>query len=228
MSKGIFITGTGTDIGKTYITGLLLKKLIDNNINAGYYKAALSGNERLSNGKLILGDCEHIIKVSGLTKHAENLVSYVYETPVSPHLASELENCPIKFEVIKKDFYNAAKQFPYIIMEGSGGIICPLDRKSNLMIADLITYFKLPILIVADAGLGTLNSVVLTVEYAVQKNISIKGIILNNYDNDNFLHEDNKKMITKLTGISVLACIGSGDTDCHLNVKALCELFEEV
>ena len=66
MSKGIFITGTGTDIGKTYVTGLLLKKLHESGKSAAYFKAAMSGNDRRSDGSLTPGDALHVKTVSGI------------------------------------------------------------------------------------------------------------------------------------------------------------------
>ena len=60
MSKKLFITGTGTDVGKTYVTGLILKKLNDNHKNAAYFKAAMSGNDRAEDGSLIPGDALHV------------------------------------------------------------------------------------------------------------------------------------------------------------------------
>ena len=60
MSKNLFITGTGTDVGKTYVTDLIIKKLKQNNINAAYYKAAMSGNDRRSDGSLIPGDALYV------------------------------------------------------------------------------------------------------------------------------------------------------------------------
>ena len=65
MSKGIFITGTGTDIGKTYVTGLIVKKLRESGADAAYYKAAMSGNERRADGSLIPGDA---LQVEGRQK----------------------------------------------------------------------------------------------------------------------------------------------------------------
>ena len=66
MSKGIFITGTGTDIGKTYVTGLIVKKLRESGVNAAYYKAAMSGNERRADGSLIPGDALQVKTMSGI------------------------------------------------------------------------------------------------------------------------------------------------------------------
>ena len=79
-SRGVFIIGTDTDVGKTYISAILMKKLIDKNINATYYKAVLSGaiEERYS---LIPGDAKYVCEISGLDEKYENIVSYSLSSP---------------------------------------------------------------------------------------------------------------------------------------------------
>ena len=103
MTKAIFITATGTDVGKTYISALIVKKLRKLGYNCGYFKPALSGAE-IINGKLIPGDCKFVIDTAGIDSRPLDCVSFVYKTAVSPHLASQIENMPIKLEKIKKRF----------------------------------------------------------------------------------------------------------------------------
>ena len=88
--KGIFITATGTDVGKTYVTALILKKLREVSVNAGYYKAALSGAYRNA-GELIPGDAAYVASISGLPVPPEQLVSYIYEPQLPPIWSAELE-----------------------------------------------------------------------------------------------------------------------------------------
>jgi dethiobiotin synthetase len=76
------------------------------------------------------------------------------------------------------------------------------------MQTDIIKMLGLNIIIVADAGLGTINATVLAVEHAKKHNLNIDGIILNRYNESNFMHKDNKKQIEALTGIKVIECIG--------------------
>ena len=108
MAKKLFITGTGTDIGKTYVTGLILKKLQESGRRAAYYKAAMSGNERDEEGHLIPGDALHVKTVSGITQPLKTMCPYVYETAVSPHLASRLEGDPVQMDGSKKDLKKSA------------------------------------------------------------------------------------------------------------------------
>lgn len=224
MTKAVFITATGTDVGKTYISALIVKKMRELGYNCGYFKPALSGAEIIE-GKIIPGDCNYVLKQAGIETSPENYVSYVFKTAVSPHLASEIENNPIKIEKIKSDFARIKKEFDYIVVEGAGGIVCPFNLgKEKLMLPDIIKTLGLDIVIVASASLGTINSTVLTAEYAKQKGINVKGIILNNYNENDLMQKDNKKQIEALTGIKVLATVAKDGND----IEDLSNIFEEV
>lgn len=228
MSKGLFVTATGTDVGKTYVTGLIVKLLREHGDNAGYYKGALSGAERID-GELIPGDSKAVSATAHLSADPKELVSYIYETAVSPHLAAQLENKPVELSVILSDFEKAKKSFDFITVEGSGGIVCPLRLdEQRIMLKDVIKLLQLAVLIVAPSELGTINSVVLTVEYARINDIHVKGIILNNYDEKNFLHRDNKKSIELLTKIPVITCVAENAADLVIDVNTLRGLFCEV
>lgn len=229
MSKGIFITGTGTDIGKTYVTGLLLKKLVDSGEKATYYKAALSGAEKI-NGILVPGDSKYVLERAGLHIEPESVVSYIYERAVSPHLASRIEGNPVNLDKVKRDFDELKKSYNYIIAEGSGGIICPIvyEENNKIMLEDIIKKLDLDVIIVADAGLGTINSTVLTYRYLESIGIDVKGIILNNYKKDDFMHIDNVKMIEEILNTRVLVCVEQGDTELNMNIDELKGIFKEI
>ena len=226
MSKKIFITATGTDIGKTFVTALIVKKLRDAGYNAGYYKAALSGAEVTENG-LIPGDAYYVNKVANINETMDNLVSYIYKEAVSPHLASQIEGNPVEMDKIVEDFNNALSRYDYLTMEGSGGIVCPIRYDNiKILLEDIIKELGLSTLIIADAGLGTINHVVLTAEYLKNRNISIKGIILNHYIEGNMLHEDNKKMIEAITRIPVIATVKENEEVLNISTEKLLEIFE--
>ena len=126
MAKKIFITGTGTDVGKTYVTGLIVKKLKESGMNAAYYKAAMSGNERTEEGMLLPGDAQYVKTVSGIEQSLACMCPYVYEAAVSPHLASRIEGNPVMLQEVVKGFEEVCRQYDYVTMEGSGGILCPI------------------------------------------------------------------------------------------------------
>lgn len=226
MGKKIFITATGTDIGKTFVTALIVKKLRDAGYNAGYYKAALSGAEVTEN-KLIPSDAYYVNKIANINEKMDNLVSYIYKEAVSPHLASQIEGNPVEMNKVVEDFNNALLKYDYLTMEGSGGIVCPIRYDHiKILLEDIVKELGLSILIIADAGLGTINHVVLTVEYLKNRNISIKGIILNRYCENNLLHEDNKKMIEMITKIPVIAVVKENDKELNIDINKLLEIYE--
>lgn len=226
MSKTVFITGTGTDVGKTYVAGLIVKKLKEQGKSAAYYKAAMSGNERRADGSLIPGDALWVKTVSGIAQPLEEMCPYVYETAVSPHLASKLEGNPVEFERVLEGFDAVRGAYDYVTAEGSGGICCPLryDQK-KIGLEDFVTARNLGCLMVADAGLGTINAVVLTAEYLKNRGIQARGILLNHYEPGNRLHEDNRMMCEELTGIPVIACVKDGDRDLDIPFERLEALY---
>ncbi len=228
MGKALFITGTGTDVGKTYVTALLVKRLKDAGLNAGYYKAAISGAEKNEDGSLYAGDAMYVKEIAGLSESQEELVSYVYEAAVSPHLAAELNNDPIDIAVVERDFRRALSAHDFITMEGSGGIICPLrwDKTQHLILDDLVERLKLGVLIVADAGLGTINAAVLTVNHLRGRGIPVRGIILNRFHPGDIMEEDNLAMIEALTGVRVVATVQNGDESLDMDADALAKLYQ--
>lgn len=228
MSKNLFITGTGTDVGKTYVAGLIVKKLRAGKASAAYYKAAMSGNERRTDGTLIPGDALQVKTMSGIEQPLEEMCPYIYENAVSPHLAAKLEGNPIEMECVLENFDRVCGKYDYVTVEGSGGILCPLrfDEK-KIQLEDFIKARGLACLMIADAGLGVINAAVLTAEYMKARKISVKGIILNHYEPGNPMHEDNRLMCEAMTGLPVAACVKDGDTDLDIPLELLEGFYEE-
>lgn len=228
MGKCLFITGTGTDIGKTYVTGLLVKCLHDAGYKAGYYKAALSGAERGAKGELLPGDALHVNETAQLGETIPHLVSYIYEEAVSPHLAALRSHQPIDFQKVRRDFEAARGRYDYLTMEGSGGIICPLrwDAEQHVVLDDLVKDLGLGTLVVTDAGLGTINAVVLTVEHLRAREIPVRGIVFNHSHPGDFMEEDNAKMVEEMSGVPVVAYVRDGDRSLRLDAAKLAALYD--
>lgn len=223
MKNGYFVTATGTDVGKTFVTGLLVKKWRDSGSDVGYYKAALSGAE-FRNGRWVAGDADYVKRTAGLSDRQEELVSYVYREAVSPHLAARKEGNPVELSTVKRDFESALKRHRFVFVEGSGGIVCPIrydvDGNGSLVgkkifLEDIMKLLNLPLLVVTTAALGSINACVLTVEYAKARNLKIRGILVNRYgDSGNLeMEDDNILMMQKITGLEILAKIKTGDRD---------------
>ena len=222
--KGLYILGTGTDVGKTYITALWLKRLRETGHDVAYYKAAVSGAPSITES-----DAGYVKQVAGLSQADETLLSYVFDEAVSPHLAARHEGKFIDRTVVNKNFCHVARAHAYTTVEGSGGIICPLyvtDTKLY-MLEDVVKDLNLPTIVVATAALGTINSTVLTIHYLQSKGIPVKGIIVNHYTG-NPMEEDNCVMMERLTGIPVLDRVGPGETSLHMDVDAMLDCYEDI
>ncbi|WP_157148995.1 dethiobiotin synthase [Brachyspira pilosicoli] len=221
MAKTIFITATGTDIGKTYVSGLIAKHIKDKGLNIGYYKAALSGSNDIKDS-----DAWYVKQQADLLDSYDEMVSYTYKHAYSPHLAAQIEGNPPDIKIIKNAYKDISKKHDYIIVEGSGGIICPIRYDSNqkIFLEDIIKELNIPSLIIADAGLGTINSTVLTIEYMRSKNLKINGVILNRFEAENEMHNDNKKMIEDMTGVKIIGVVIDGILKLHKeNIETLFE-----
>lgn len=220
MAKALFITGTGTDVGKTYVSALIAKKLKEEGLDIGYYKAALSGSNEITDS-----DAWYVKEKANLTDSYEEMVSYTYKHAYSPHLASQIEGNPVDIKVIKQAYKDISKRHDYMIVEGSGGIICPIryDKDKKIFLEDIIKELDIPSIIIADAGLGTINSTVLTIEYMMKKKLKINGVILNKFEISNVMHEDNRQMIEEITDIKVAGIV---NTENILKIDNLISLFE--
>lgn len=216
MNEGYFITGTGTDVGKTYVTALIIKHFHEKNGSTAYYKAALSGYDRFKN------DASYIQSITKIKAQAIK-VSYTFQCAVSPHLASQIENNQIDFKKIAEDFYELQTMYQTLIVEGSGGIICPIAEGNDcIMLEDIIKMIGYPLIIVTDSSLGSINAAVLTSAYAKMKGMNVCGFIMNKYDANNPLHVDNKKMIKKLSGFPIIGYVeheGKKIIACHEDNK---------
>ena len=151
MSRVLFITGTGTDIGKTYVTGLIVKKLAEHKKNPGYYKAAMSGNARRPDGSLIPGDALFVQQCSGISQPLEEMCPYVYENAYSPHLASRIEGNPVVMDVVKQGFYSVSRMYDISFLQRTRELCTQYDvllifdevatgfgRTGNRFVADLV------------------------------------------------------------------------------------------
>jgi len=229
MAKNIFITATGTDVGKTYISALIVKKMREAGYDCGYFKPILSGGGKCRENKstdkpnvkierLINSDANYVVDIAKIPCAADDCVAYWWEEAVSPHLAAKRAGQEINIAKIKEKFTELSKKYPYLLIEGAGGITCPmkLENGEKYLLKDLIKELDTSIVIVADGGLGTINSTLLTVEYARNNNIPVVGIILNNFNPESFMHQDNLKQVEYLTGVKVIATVEKGQSDIKL------------
>ena len=183
MSKIYFVTGIGTEIGKTMISAFLVEKL-----NADYWKPIQSGDL----------DSSDSMKVKSLISNPKTVFhpeTYRLTQPFSPHHSANLDGIKIELNnfIIPQTENN-------LIIEGAGGLMVPLNDKD--LIIDLIKKLDVEVILVSKNYLGSINHTLLSIEVLKSRNIKIKGIIFNGDEN-----LSTQNIIIKMTGIKVIANI---------------------
>lgn len=194
--RAVFITGTDTNVGKTYVSRVIADCLSEfSGIKTTYFKPVQTGCTN-NNGKLIAPDFEFVLSGKALKiASVDNHVPYRYEPPCSPHFAAALKKEVISFEKIKENLNIVSKDVDMVLVEGAGGIMAPLGETT--FIIDLIVHLRLPVLIVTTPKLGTLNHTLLTLRVIHESGIKIAGIVFNNINNEekNIFYKENLRMI---------------------------------
>lgn len=201
MSRGIFVTGTDTGVGKTIVAAALARLLSMNGINVGVMKPVTSGC-REENGLLVSDDALLLCRAAGIP-YSEDVAPYRLREAIAPAVAARVEGVRIDFSYIKTAYERLVASCDYIIVEGAGGLMAPLS--GGLLIADLARELGLPLLVVARPGLGTINHSVLTCFAAQQMGLTVAGVIINGMPENPGLAEQNAPhQIGSLSGASLL------------------------
>ena len=203
--KGFFITGTNTDIGKTVVTGALAAAFAARGLSVGVMKPAASGAEPGPDGKLVADDASFLMQAAQIDEAWRDTVSpYVFRAALAPGISAAQEGKSISPERIEQAFQTLQAHFSPVLVEGSGGLIVPLTE--DMLVVDLAARLKLPLLVVADPRLGTINHTVLTVDYAKRRGIDVAGVILNGWDEAHagILERSNVTYIEQLAGCPVI------------------------
>jgi len=202
---GFFITGTGTNIGKTYVCKTLCEK-ISKNVPVSYFKPVQTGG-RVINGRLQSPDFLYVKKSNVLTLTKEKYhVPYLFKHACSPHLAAKLEKKNVSLEYIKHCFNKICsikklQNNGCILIEGAGGVYVPISKNMNFI--NIIKLFPFPVIVVSVPDLGTLNHTLLTLKALNDAKIKIAALVINNINNYpcNYIYKDNicnfKKNIKK-------------------------------
>lgn len=225
MGKGIFIIGTDTDVGKTFITAGITYKLIQSGYNAISFKPVQSGGIiEESTNSLIPPDIKYIKDICNIDCDYKKMNTYCLKEEVSPHLAAKLENVEITKEKIINQYNELINKYDYVIVEGAGGIVVPLID-NTYFVYDLIKDLNIDVAIVSRAGVGTINHTVLTNEFLKKLNINAKGIFINKYHGE-FYEDYNIQVIKDLTKIEIVHTVGEIKKFTIENIKKEYEKFD--
>lgn len=206
LNEGYFIIGTDTDIGKTYVSSLIFKSLSP--LNVGYYKPLQTGCYK-KNDIFVPLDPQFLCDFSGVSLK-KDMTTYLFENPVSPHLASEMENKEINIEVLLNHWKTMKNNYQTCIVEAAGGIYVPIIRNKYYMY-DFVKDLNLPVILVCSSKVGAINHTMLTIDFLKSKNIHIQGIIFNNYT-DEFYEKDNIRVVLECSKITNFLIVNKNDS----------------
>ncbi|NPA16516.1 MAG: dethiobiotin synthase [Aquificae bacterium] len=222
MPKSIFVTATDTGVGKTTVSAALAKILKDRGYSVGYYKPVETGCGQ------VCSDGELLSKITG--QPLDEITVYRFTQPVAPFVAQQLEGEEIDINRLYAHLDSLQSKYEYIIVEGAGGLKVPITEQYGQIYtyADFIYETGLPVLIVAQAGLGTINHTALTVDVLNFINAEIRGIILNGYTGEDISEDTNPEVIAQMTGVDILALCSRSDTpvdECYYRLLGVLELI---
>ena len=178
-SKGVFIIGIDTEVGKTTISSGLSTLLARNGVNVGVMKPFASGINKYSRNFKSLDS--KILKEASGSKDTDELINpYYFRLPTAPYLAKKLLrlNEDINKQEILRKYKDIERRHEFTIVEGIGGLMVPLN--STFFVADLATLINLPTILIMSNRIGALNHIIMTYRLSLQFNLRIIGIILNN------------------------------------------------
>lgn len=179
--SGLFITGTDTEIGKTFVSSLLIKLLAEGGLNVVGMKPIASG-AKVIDGLLKNDDALSLIEASNVEVDYQSINPYVFEPAVSPHIAAEEAGIEIDLDEIKSCFDQLQKKSEAVVVEGVGGWYAPVSCHTT--VADLAETLHLPIILVVGLRLGCLNHALLTAQAIRQSGLPVAGWIANYVEKD--------------------------------------------
>lgn len=201
--RGVFVTGTDTDVGKTWVAAGLTAALRQQGVQAVYFKPVQSGCPR-EGDRLIPTDARFARTLAGLAEPLEVLTPIALGLPLAPGVAAAQEGVAIDLGRIAAGLKDLAARYEFLVVEGAGGLYVPLIG-TQFLVLDLIRWLNLPLAVVAKSGLGTINHTVLTVKSAQAAGIEVAGVILNRYpENPGLAAATNPGVIEALTGVPIL------------------------
>ncbi len=201
--KSYFISGTDTEVGKTFVTAgiaLALKKM---GINVGVMKPFAAGSPQKNGYKSY--DVQLLAKASQVIEPEELLNPYFFPIPVSPFTASKNLGIKVDVKIVMNSFKQLSSLHDVLLVEGIGGIMTPIHE--NYFVIDLIKNMNLETIIVTSSRIGTINHTIMTNEMCQRYRIKIRGLIINNLESNGYPTQELKRDLEELTQKPVIGSI---------------------
>ncbi len=182
MARGLFITGTNTEVGKTYVAAAIVRALVAAGKHVGVYKPVASGC--IAKGDQLVSEDAHVLwQAAGQPGLLADVCPQIFEAPLVPHLAARAEGKEIDMEALRAGL-DAWLEYEIVIVEGAGGLMSPLGEDEY--VADLACDFGFPIVVIAANMLGVINQTLQTLIAATtfRDGLQVAGVVLNDISAD--------------------------------------------
>lgn len=203
---GLFITGTDTGVGKTVVAGAIAAWLARRGGRVGVFKPVATGCPHRREG-LVSEDAEFLAACADARHPLHIICPQRYAEPLAPAVAAERAKRPLDWAEIGRAWREVASSSDVLIVEGVGGVLVPLDESRTAL--DVAAEMALPAVVVARAGLGTINHTLLTLRALREAGVSVAGVVVNRYPAEGAgpAEETNPRAIERWGRTSVLAVV---------------------
>lgn len=202
MTQAFFVTGTDTDVGKTYVACKLISDYVAQGYKVVGMKPVAAGGEWVD-GKWLNDDVLKLEAASNVKAPRELVNPYSFKEAIAPHIAAENAGVEIKIEVIQQAFKRLVDIADIVIVEGAGGFLVPINNKESM--ADLAVVLNIPVILVVGMKLGCINHSLLTVEAIQARNLNLHGWVANNIEPDMVFCDENIATIAQKIHMSAMA-----------------------
>lgn len=175
---GLFITGTDTGVGKTYVGALIARSLAASGRRVGVYKPTASGC-LWQNGSLVSEDAVALWEAAGRPGDLDHVCPQRFVAPLAPHLAAQAEGKQLDTDLLRRGIEYWQERSEIVLVEGVGGLMSPMGEDEY--VADLAEEFGFPLVVISRNVLGTLNQTLQTLMVAAvfREGIPVAGVVLN-------------------------------------------------
>ena len=203
--QSYFVTGTDTNVGKTYISSALLRHFSDQGIKTIGMKPIASGCELDAQGEFMNQDVTTLIQASNLVAPIDLVNPYRFIPAIAPHIAAEQIDVEISVDVIHSAYQQLKALTDVIIVEGAGGFLVPINQNQTL--ADLALALEIPIIMVVGMRLGCINHALLTIEAIRSRGLELAGWIANQVDTDMAMFVENLETLQQRIAAPCLSVV---------------------
>ena len=203
--RGLFVVGTDTGVGKTFVATAIVRALRAQGVHVGAYKPVVSGCETGGDESPVWSDIALLDEATGHQFPDDRIGPQRFRAPLAPPVAARLEGRAVDRKLLRAGFDWWRGQVDSIIVEGAGGLLSPIAEGET--VADLAGDLGLPVLIVSRLGLGAINQTLLTVEAAQRRKLKLAGILINDCDDcaDSLAGETNPGLLAEYCSVPILA-----------------------